>query len=191
LRKLLIVSVLALVAIPAFCKDKKKQRLPDVVLNASTIAVFTTPGAGESITGDQQKARAAVEHALREWGRFRVETLGVEAPQLDLIIEVHKGGGARPTIAGIPDRGSTIDRTSAGVDVAIGGRGGNRERPQVQTESASPEDDFCVYLPSEGSKTLVFRYSANHALDAPTVRAVEEFKRAIQESENAKKQSNP
>ena len=120
-----------------------------------------------------------------------METLGIEAPHLDLIIEVKKGGGVRKTIVGIPQRGTTIDRTTTGIDIAAGSAGPPRNAPRTQTEAASPDDEFYVYMQMEGSKALVFRFSAKNALDEPVVRAVNEFKKAVEESENARRQQTP
>jgi hypothetical protein len=191
MRRLLFLTFTLLVALPGFCKDKKKQRLPDAVLDARTVAVYVMPDVGETLSGDQQKARATVEHALREWGRYRVQTFGVETPNLDLIIEVKKGGGVRKTIAGLPQRGTTIDRSSAGIDVSVGSLGGPRPTPHTQTEAASPDDEFYVYMQMGDAKALVYRFSAKNALDAPTVRAVYEFKKAVEESENVRRQNSP
>ena len=44
------------------------------------------------------------------------------------------------TIAGLPQRGTTIDRSSAGIDVSVGSLGGPRPTPHTQTEAASPDD---------------------------------------------------
>jgi hypothetical protein len=189
MRKFLLLAFVVFLALPVFCKDKKKQRLPDAVLDASTVAVYVMPDVGETLSGDQQKARTTVEHALREWGRYRVQTFGVEAPQLDLIIKVKKGGVAQRTIAGIPQRGTTIDRSSAGLDVSVGSLGGPREKPHAQTEVASPDDEFYVYMSMGDSKALVYHYTAKNALDAPVVRAVTEFKKAVEESENIRRQN--
>ena len=191
MRRLLLLTIILFLALPGFGKDKKKQRLPDAVLDARTIGVYVMPDVGETISGDQQKARATVEHALREWGRYRVHTFGVETPNLDLIIEVKKSGGVRPTIAGLPQRGTTIDRSSAGIDISAGSLGVPRTTPHEQTEISSPNDEFYVYIPIGDSKALVYRFTAKNALDAPTVRAVFEFKKAVEESENIRRQTAP
>jgi hypothetical protein len=199
MRKLVVAVLTVGVAVAGFAKDKKKTRLPDPVLNATTVTVAIDPQAGESLTGDQRQARLAVEHALEKWGRFRIVMYPTEVNVPDLIIEIRKGGGAvKQTIHGGPldRRGSTIDSTNTGLSVGIEtGRpnGMPASRPQTQTEVSSPDDIFSVYMTvgSWGGKVLAWRYSGKNALDAPAVRAVEEFKKTIAESEELKKQQKP
>jgi hypothetical protein len=50
----------------------------------------------------------------------------------------------------------------------------------MQTETRSPEDEFFVFMQIGDSKALVYRFTAKNALDAPTVRAVYEFKKAVE-----------
>ena len=69
--------------------------------------------------------------------------------------------------------------------------------PQVGSEVGPSEDLFEVYIGGEGSigrpeypldAPSIWRYMGKNALDGPQVKAVEELKNAITESEQAKKQ---
>lgn len=176
-------------------KDKKKQELPDAVLNATTAAVLIDPDAGASVTNPREndQARQAVERALEKWGRFRV--LWTDTPEsTDLIITVRKGGdGARPVL-----RGGPINERLPGIDVgenrtSIGvGQIGNRypeDRVGAGAEYNLAGDTMAVYI--SGIETPIWRYSGKKALDAPSVRAVEEFKKAITRSEEARRTRKP
>jgi hypothetical protein len=198
MRKIMVAVLIAVLAVPSFAKDKKKDRLPDQVLDARTVTVVIDPGSGESLSGDQKQARSAVERALDRWGRFRLVMYVTEVNTPDLIIEIRKGGsGAKQTIHGGPldQRGSTIDSIDQGVAIGVEAGRPNAapaSRPHTQTEYSNADDVFCVYATTGTSgRALVWRYSGKNALDAPVVRAVEEFRRAIAESEEAKKQKTP
>ncbi len=189
-RTLLVLLVALLFSLPSFCKDKKKkQPLPDAVLNAHTVMVVVDPEAGASITNpnEQVNARAAVENALAKWGRFDVMTSA--SPGTDLIVEVRKASSS-PTVI----RGGGINQrpplTIGGVGLGVPPSDGS---PRMGTEVASPTDMFTVYLGgADGSRgPIVWRYSGKGVLNGPTVRAVEELKKAITESEEAKRQNNP
>jgi hypothetical protein len=84
--------LVALVFTPGIARDKNKARLPACVLSAQTVLVIVDSDAGEPV--DQpcasRIARANVEKALAEWGRFRPLNDGEKS---DLIITVRTGKG--------------------------------------------------------------------------------------------------
>ena len=98
-----LLALAALLAVPAFAKDKKKFTLPEDVLRAQTVRVVIDPQAGEPLDQPRANANARenVEKALMEWGRFRLVMDGQES---DLVIAVRTGNGqaSRPTIKGGP-----------------------------------------------------------------------------------------
>jgi hypothetical protein len=132
-----------------------------------------------------------------KWGRFK---LVQEAQTADLVVAVRKGHAAGPTIRNSPaDDRPVIIQPSGEGDTRIGvhqGRppdvtdpasGGPADRgPQVSNQIGSSDDSFEVYLggveyPLDGSP--LWRYTAKDALKAPRVDAVEQFRKAIDESE--------
>ena len=131
---------------------------------------------------------------MTKWGRFRL----VMSPQTaDLVIAVRKGHAGGPTISNSPADDRPVILQPNDGDGRIGaqqgrppglsnpGLGQNRG-PHIQNEIGSSEDSFEVYLggveyPLDG--TPVWRYRGNNALDAPTVAAVSQFQKAIDESE--------
>lgn len=180
-------------------KKKEKQLLPDVVLKAETVFVTIQPGASEpasDITANQKTVRA-VEEALMKWGRFR---LALTAQTADIVIAVMKGTGqaATPTVSGGPidSRPVIWDTTENQTRVGV-----QQGQPPDATQTNDPntdgrahpgmqvggEDDlFKVYLGNAEhplDSAPVWIYTGHDALQGPSVPAVEQFRKAVEESE--------
>src|SRR5262245_53670144 len=84
------VFFLLLLALSADAKNKKKQVLPDYVLQAQTVFVVIYPDAGEPMTNPtaNRVAQDNVERAITKWGRFK---LVMDAQTADLVVAVRKG----------------------------------------------------------------------------------------------------
>ena len=197
LRKFLAVT--AIILCSALASAKKKAVLPADVLRARTVFVIVDPAAGVDVRDPNANrvARADVEKALDQWGRF---TLVQEGSTADLIIMVRKGDGKliQPTIGGTPINGTppvsgdststpTQSTTRAGVRWPPGNPNSN---PEPQIEAGSPQDMFVVYRGSKDDPYWspldappVWRYSGIDALASPSVPAVEVFRKLIADSE--------
>jgi hypothetical protein len=204
--RLLAVTVIVLCSALASGKDKKKSILPADVLKARTVLVVIDPSAGVDVANPNVNriARADVEKALDQWGRF---TLVQEGFTADLVMVVRKGNGrlAQSTIGGTPINGappvSGRTTTSPSETTARGGVrwGGNPNdpssagtgpsSPQPQLESGPPLDMLTVYRgsPNPNFSPLdsppVWRYYRKDALDSPSVPAVDAFRKDVTESE--------
>ena len=186
----------------ADAKNKRKQLLPDLVLRAETVLVVVHPEAGEPLMNPRANriAQDEVEKAIKKWGRFR---LVMDSQTADLVIAVRKGHANGPTIRNSPtdDRPvigqQTDDQIRVGVqrgrppDLTRPGFGGpERGRPRITNEVGPSEDMFEVYLggidyPLDASP--VWRYMAKDALNGPQVDAVEQFRKAIADSEEQRR----
>ena len=193
---------IVLVAVVPLAAAKNKQVLPDYVLQAQTVAVILMPDAGESVT-DPSANRAAelnVEKALLKWGRYRVIP---DALTADLIVAVRKGYAGGPAVSSAPiDTRPVILQPSPGT-IYVGGQQGAppdlTQRPQpgpeppgptISHEAGSAEDTFELFLggveyPLDSAP--IWRYMAKDALDAPEVHAVEQFRKAVADSEKQQK----
>jgi hypothetical protein len=207
LRKLLAVTTIILCSALAPAKDKKKAILSADVLRARTVLVIVDPTAGVDARAPNanRAARANVEKALDQWGRFTLVQEGLTA---DLVITVRKGNGkfVQPTIGGTPINGTppvsggttsspTQTTTRAGVRWGAGNpndpsnAGTQPSTPEPQIEAGSPQDMFVVYRGSTDPNWSpldappVWRYSGKDALASPSVPAVEVFRKLIAESE--------
>jgi len=186
-------------------KDKNKNVLPAYVLNAHTVLVMIEPDAGAPITDltGNKKALDEVERAISKWGWL---TPVQDAQTADLIITIRKGHDrmVEPTIGGGPinDRPVVVQSTDSSVRVAGRGRqpdssadpANGPQNPSVhpQTEIGSANDSFTVYQgkvehPLERAPT--WRYIGKNALRGPSVPAVTEFRKAVEETQ--KQQKNP
>jgi hypothetical protein len=200
-------AVTAIIFCSALASAKKKAVLPADVLRARTVLVVVDPTAGVDVRDPNanRDARAAVEKALDQWGRF---TLVQEGSTADLVITVRKGNGKliQSTIGGTPINGTppvsgdststpTQSTTRAGVrwgtgnpnDPSNAGTGPSTPAPQI--EAGSPQDMFVVYRGSTDpnwsplDSPPVWRYSGKDALASPSVAAVEVFRKLVAESE--------
>jgi len=210
------VLFLALVASPAIAKDKNKPTLPAYVLQAQTVLVIVDPDAGEPV--DQpyanQNARANVERALVEWGRFRLVNDGEKS---DLIITVRRGNGktVQPTMKG----GRIDQRPGVSEDpdgtIHIGAHGGQppmdpgmsppgmtppgmppppQGEPRVSNEVGPSEDMLAVFrgdVEHALDGPAAWRYIAKNGLSEPKVAAVDEFRKAIADAEKARQSKKP
>ncbi len=200
-RMLSIYLFLLLLLVPRIdAKNKKKQLLPDDVLRAQRVMVVIHPDATEAVTNPManRSARDAVERAITKWGRFDL----VADPQTaDLIIAVQKGTKSGPVIGHSPADDQQPVYTPGVPDARVGqpqqpgrrpnltepfpGGSGNRG-PQLGSQVISSDDTFEVYR-GRGEYPLdaapVWRYIAKNSLDIPQVDAVEQFRKAIEESE--------
>ena len=202
LRNIALALVIASLPITVFCKDKNKQELPDIVLQAHTVLVVVDPDATDSARNpaENEQARLDVEQALMNWGRF---TFATDARTADLVISVQKGhsGSMSPTIGRGGNTPPVVMNPGQG-GVTIGGHQGTQP-PLTSDPSSDPQntgprpgaqigqsqDELKVYrggveYPLDGAP--LWRYSGKNGLSEPGVNAVAEFRKAIQRSEDAK-----
>jgi hypothetical protein len=193
----LVAAILVMSTSLAFASGDKKRVLPAYVLSAETVFVLIDPDAGTSTTSPManQQARDDVEKALMKWGRFR---MAMNAGVADLVVVVRKGSGkiVQPTIGGLPtnDRPVIVQRTDDRG--RIGGQKGRPPgstdpapqdtHPAPQIEAGMSDDMFVVYHGGEGNPLdgpPAWRYVGKDALKSPSVPAVAEFRKAIEEAE--------
>jgi len=186
-----MVLLVLLLAPQASAKNKKKQLLPDVVLKAQTVVVVIRPDTGEPLTNPTANRTAVdeVERAISKWSRFHVV---MEGQLSDLIIAVRKAHAGGPTISNSPvDNPPVIFQPSDG-GVRIGGHTRSQESvPRISNQIGPSEDIFEVYLGGfDHSLDMapIWRYSAKNALNGPQIEAVEQFRKAIDESEKQRQQ---
>ena len=188
---------------------KEKVVLPDYVLKAKTMLVVILPDAGEP-TDDplaNRRAQEEVEKALMKWGRFQ---LTVDADLADLVIGVRKGTGkiANPTVNGGPvdSRPGTIEATDDAIRVGVmkghppdvtqpqgpvgtnGTGGSTTDRPHPGVEVGARDDMFKVFqgkVQYPVDNAPVWKYTEKDGLKPPEVKAVAEFRKAVEESEKA------
>jgi hypothetical protein len=194
----LLLSLLVAPSVNA--KDKKKASLPQLVLRARTVLVVVSPDAGEPLEHPtaNSTARENVEKALMSWGRLQPVMDGQEA---DLVIAVRAASSriASPTMKGGPidSRPTVTQPTDTGIRIGVeqghppplndpSMSGPPESGPHIGTEAGPSEDSFEVYLgntqyPLDSSP--VWRYVAKDCLRLPPVSAVEQFRKAIAESE--------
>ena len=186
---------LFLIVIPLAPAKDKKEILPAYVLEAKTVLVVIDPNAGFSSSNpnENRTAQEDVEKALMNWGRFSPT---LDATDADLVISVRRGHGkaVSNTTGGVPnDRPVIIEPADSGI--RIGAQHGTPSSvtadspppgPRPQTEIGPTEDTFIVYrgkveYPLDNAP--VWRYVAKDALRSPSVPAVAQFQKVIEQTE--------
>jgi hypothetical protein len=190
---------LTLLSVPqVHAKNKKKQPLPDDVLRAENVLVVVHPDASEPVTSpmSNRDAQNAVESALTAWGRFH---LVMDAQTADLIIAVRKGAKSGPVISHSPVDDRPIVFQPGIGDTRAGGQQGRPpglsepvpgtppdRGPELGSQIGFSNDTFEVYRGHSDyplDAPPVWRYIAKDSLNGPQVAAVEQFRKAIEESE--------
>jgi hypothetical protein len=204
---LVSISLFSISISPAAAKNKKKQQLPDVVLRAQRVAVVIPPDANESVTDPRanRTAQDEVERAISKWGRF---SLVMDASVADLVISVRKGHAGGPMISNSPVDDRPVVFQTGGpppAGVRIGGQQGRpgdltnpglgpgqEDRgPQLGSQIGRSEDMFEVYLGGVDyplDAPPIWRFYAKDGLKGPQVNAVEQFRKAIEDSEKQQQQ---
>ena len=204
--KWIVIFALATAAVlTASAKKKDEAYLPAYVLKAQTVLVVILPDAGEPINDitANRKAQEEVEKAFMKWGRYR---LALDAEQADLVVGVRKGTGkiANPTINGGPvdSRPGTIETTDNQIRIGVqqghppdvtdpAGSNGPNDRVHPGMEAGAAEDTFQVYqggVQYSLDNAPVWKLVAKDGLKPPGVAAVEQFRKAVEESEKAARQ---
>ena len=199
-RTLLLFLLAAVVTPVATGKDKVKT-LPAQVLQAQTILVVIDPNAGEPLTSPtaNRDAREDVERAITQWGRF---TLALEPNTADLVLSVRKGTGrnATPTINGGPIDNRPVILQPQDGNIRIGAQQGRPPDlsqgqtiggPRMGTQIGGSDDMVELYLgrvedPLDAPP--IWRYTAKDALRSPKIPAIEQLRKAIQDTEKALQQ---
>lgn len=190
---------ITLLSVPqVHAKNKKKQLLSDDVLRAENVLVVVHPDATEALTSpmSNRNAKDEVERAITAWGRFH---LVMDAQTADLIIAVRKGAKTGPVISHSPADDQPIVFQPGIGDTRAGGHQGRTpglsepvpgspadRGPELGSQIASSNDTFEVYRGHSDyplDAPPVWRYIAKDSLSAPQVTAVEQFRKAIEESE--------
>ena len=197
-RSLSILCTVALVASLASAKSKKKPTLPDYILKARTVFVVIAPDAGEPVTDPManRTAQDNVEKAIMKWGRFE---LVPDVQTADLVIAVRKGHPPGATIQNSPADNRPVVIQSTEGNTRVGAQQGRPpglsgpewdpagQGPRITNEIGPTEDMFEVYMaggieyPLDGAP--VWRCMGKDSLKAPRVEAVEQFRKAIDDSE--------
>lgn len=203
-------AMLALViAAAGLATAKKKVYLPSFVLKAQTVMVVILPGAGEPLNDPDAnlKAQGNVEKAFMKWGRYQIVH---DASQADIVVGVQKGTGkiASPTISGGPidSRPATVETTDSDIHVSVQqghppdltqqptltGAETASAKPHTGVEVDSRDDSFNVFQGRREyplDSPAVWRCTVKDGLNAPDVTSVEQFRKAVEESDKAAAQS--
>jgi hypothetical protein len=180
----------------AVAKEKSKPVLSQFILDARTVVVWIDPDAGIPVNDPlaNRTAQSDVEKALLKWGRYRA---AMDILTADIVIVVRKGStqAITPTIGGVPTNDRPIIVQGAGDTVRVGVQQGRPPgdpqpdaqdtRPTMGGEVAPAEDFFAVYeghLDHPTDRAPLWRCVRKDGLRSPSVPAVEEFRKAVEQA---------
>jgi hypothetical protein len=191
MRRALLLLIIFSLASSGFAQKKKKEgkrELPDQVLAAQFIYVTGWHGDDHDwrTPSEERSAIVRVQRAVQTWGRYRLVYYPDQADIMMVVkpghvgavqggIHVGLGGPEYPTPRVGGGAGGTADANPAGM--GIGAEGG------------SPDDYLMIalqpsYQPVQAS--YIWKASAKDGLDPGKIKLLEDFKRAVEESEKAR-----
>jgi hypothetical protein len=191
MRRALLLLIIFSVALNSFGQKKKKdakRELPDHVLAAQFIYVTGWHGDDHDwrTPPEERSAIVRVQKAIQTWGRYRLVYYPDQADLMMVVkpghfgavqggVHVGLGGPEYPTPRVGGGAGGTADANPTGM--GVGGEGG------------SPDDYLMIalrpsYQPVESS--YIWKASAKNGLEGEKIRLLEDFKRAVDESEKAR-----
>ena len=199
------VGMVALAMLLAFGEEKKtdlKTANLNFIQKADTVAVVIFPGASAPLDNPNANTNAQndVEQALTKWGRFR---LTMDTQNADIVIAIRKGNSRplTPTVGGGPVNDRPVILQPSDNGIRIGGQRGTPppttrdqttfpqpDRPQMGTAIAS-DDEFEVYLGKQEyplDSAPLWKYTGKDGLKAPKVKAVEAFRKAMEDAAKKK-----
>jgi hypothetical protein len=176
----------------------KKSTLPTYILNARTVLVLIDPDAQTSMTSPlaNKQAQDDVEKAFMRWGRLQPV---LDPSNADLVVTVRKGSDhpVQPTVGGVPTNDRPVIVQQTGNQTRVGGQvqtPGTTQNPAPGAgpgmEVAPSEDTFAVYqghVDSPLERSAAWRCVRKGALNSPSVPAVDDFRKAIEEAEKQQK----
>lgn len=205
-----ITAAIALLVLSTMAAAKKKEKaaLPDFVLKAQTVLVVILPNSGEPMNDAfaNRKAQEDVEKAFMKWGRYR---LAQDASTADLVIGVRKGTGqdVSPTMNGGPlnsgTRPGTVETTDNSIRIGaqqgrppattqdpagLDGQNAPNDKPHPGMAVGEKDDTFEVFqggVPYPVDGAPVWKFITKDGLQPPSVAAVEQFRKAVEEAEKA------
>ena len=94
-----LIGAAAVLAIPAAAQKKNKDEVSESITNAKYVYVeaYDGPEWNPRLTGEDRKAIADVERAVRSWGRYQ---LALRRNEAEVVLQVRKGRIADARVGG-------------------------------------------------------------------------------------------
>jgi hypothetical protein len=185
MRRILLLALVTSLALSSFAQKKKepKRELPDQVLVAQF--VYVTGWHGDlydpRVPSEERTAIVRVQDAVRAWGRYHLVFNRNEA---DMMLVV------KPGHIGMVQGGISV---GSPPDVVLGNPSGRNVGSSIGTgvgaEAGNPSDYLMVSMfpatdPMDAS--FIWKRSSNNGFVGRKIPLLEEFKKAVDESERAK-----
>ena len=177
-----LIGVAVVLAVPAAAQKKNKDEVSESITTAKYVYVeaYDGPEWNPRLTGEDRKAIADVERAVRSWGRYQLVLRRSEA---EVVLQVRKGRIADARVGGgvsvgqVPTTHVEFPPTTTTQTTTHGDAG---------AEVGPPDDLLFVYLVSGGElNARLWQRTQKDGLNAPDLKLFQRFKDDVNKSAEA------
>src|ERR1700751_1587734 len=142
-----LIATAAVLAIPAVAQKKNKDEVSEAITNAKSVYVeaYDGPEWDPRLTGEDRKAIADVERAVRSWGRYQLVLLRSEA---EVVLQVRKGRIAGARVGG----GVSVGQVPTYVEFPPTNTTQTTAHGDAGAEVGPPDDLLFVYMVGPGGE---------------------------------------
>ena len=177
----LLIAAVAVLAIPAVAQKKNKDEVSEAVTNAryAFVEAYDGPEWNPRLTGEDRKAIADVERAVRSWGRYELVLRRSEA---EVVLQVRKGRIADARVGG----GVSVDQVPTHIEFPPTTTTQTSTHGDAGAEVGPPDDLLFVYMVSGGElNAQMWHRTQKDGLNAPDLKLFQRFKDDVNKSAEA------
>jgi hypothetical protein len=176
-----LIGAAAVLAIPAAAQKKNKDEVSESITNARYVYVeaYDGPEWNPRLTGEDRKAIADVERAVRSWGRYQLVLGRSEA---EVVLQVRKGRIADARVGG----GVSVGQVPTHVEFPPTTTTQTTTHGDAGAEVGPPDDLLFVYQATGGElNARLWQRTQKDGLDAPDLKLFQRFKDDVNKSAEA------
>ena len=177
-----LIGAAAVLAIPAAGQKKNKDEVSESITNAKYVYVeaYDGPEWNPRLTGEDRKAIADVERAVRSWGRYQLVLRRSEA---EVVLQVRKGRIADARVGG----GVSVEQVPTHVEFPPTTTTQTTAHGDAGAEVGPPEDLLFVYMVGAdgGLNARLWQRTQKDGLNAPDLKLFQRFKDDVNKSAEA------
>jgi hypothetical protein len=177
-----LIGAAAVLAIPAAAQKKNKDEVSESITNAKYVYVeaYDGPEWNPRLTGEDRKAIADVERAVRSWGRYQLVLRRSEA---EVVLQVRKGRIADARVGG----GVSVEQAPTHVEFPPTKTTQATTHGDAGAEVGPPDDLLFVYMVGADGElnARLWQRTQKDGLNAPDLKLFERFKDDVNKSAEA------
>jgi hypothetical protein len=178
----MLIGAAAALAIPAVAQKKSKDEVSESITNAKYVYVeaYDGPEWNPRLTGEDRKAIADVERAVRSWGRYQ---LVLRRSDAEVVLQVRKGRIADARVGG----GVSVEQVPTHVEFPPTTTTQTTTHGDAGAEVGPPDDLLFVYIVGAGGdlNARLWQRTQKDGLNAPDLKLFQRFKDDVNKSAEA------